>query len=329
MRVFVTGGAGFIGRYVVRELLKKGYEVTCLVRESTNTQGMPEGVDYVYGDLTKKETLEAVGQGIDYVLHLAAMGHVSAVSQEAYRAFVAVNEEGTRNLIEAFSNSRKLQKFVHFSSTAAMGRIGDPILDETSTPNPQTPYQKSKYRSECVCREAFRQAGFPAVIVRPCMVYGPGGTGEFHKFCRLMKKGIFPKVGRGQNLTPLVHAADVAAGAVAAMEKGRPGETYLLASQSSIPMDEMRGYIMEALGAKAAYPYLPTWMALCGAKCLEALFRLIGKQPPVTYRNIKSTVTDRTFDISKARGELGYEPRIDFGEGIRETVRQYRQQDLI
>lgn len=329
MRVFVTGGAGFIGRYVVRELLEKGYDVTCLVREQTNLKDMPKGVQFVFGDITKKDTLKGLNEGMDYVVHLAAMGHVSAVSEAAYQQFVSINEEGTRNLIEEFRQSGQLKKFVQFSSTAAMGPIGLPVLDENSKPNPLTPYQKSKYRSECVMREAFEKFSFPSVVVRPCMVYGPGGQGEFHKFCRLMKKGIFPKVGRGKNLTPLVHVQDIARGAVAAMEQGRPGQTYLLASSSSIPMDEMRSYIMEGLQEKAPYLYIPVWAALCGAKCLEVLCRVLGKEPPVTYRNIKSTVTDRTFDISKAKAELGYAPQVGFREGILQTVAYYKQHGLL
>ena len=92
MRVVVTGGAGFIGRYVVRELLEKGYDVTCLVREQTNLKDMPKGIQFVFGDITKKDTLKGLNEGMDYVVHLAAMGHVSAVSEAANQQFVSINE---------------------------------------------------------------------------------------------------------------------------------------------------------------------------------------------------------------------------------------------
>lgn len=208
MRVFVTGGAGFIGRYVVRELLEKGYDVTCLVREQTNLKDMPKGIQFVFGDITKKDTLKGLNEGMDYVVHLAAMGHVSAVSEAAYQQFVSINEEGTRNLIEEFRQSGQLKKFVQFSSTAAMGPIGLPVLDENSKPNPLTPYQKSKYRSECVMREAFEKFSFPSVVVRPCMVYGPGGPGGIPQILPADEKGDFPKSGKREK----PHAAGACAG---------------------------------------------------------------------------------------------------------------------
>ena len=91
----------------------------------------------------------------------------------------------------------------------------------------------------------------------------------------------------------------------------------------------LRSYSTVGLQEKAPYLYIPVWAALCGAKCLEVLCRVLGKEPPVTYRNIKSTVTDRTFDISKAKAELGYAPQVGFREGILQTVAYYKQHGLL
>ncbi len=326
--VLLTGATGFIGKYIAQALVEKGYALKCLVRESSDTsflQTLPDTA-IVVGELTQPQTLAGIGDGVDFCIHLAAMGHVSSVSEESYRAFVALNEAGTQNLIDALKASGGVEKFVHFSSTAAMGHVGDPVLDETSQPNPLTPYQKSKLRSEDVANKA-AQEGFPAVIVRPCMVYGVGGKGEFYKFYRLMIRGRFPKVGKGQNLTPLVHVTDVAQGAILAMEKGQNGETYLLTSETSIPMDEMRNLTVQAAGVQAKYPYIPAKLALTGAKMVEKIAAARGKEPMVTYRNMVSTITDRTFDITKAKTQLGYAPQVDFAQGIQETVQWFCQQD--
>lgn len=331
MRVLVTGGTGFVGGCLIPKLLEHNFEVTCLVRKSDKAAKLKDkyNVVTVVGDVTKPETLKGISENIDYVIHLAAMGHVSAVTEESFRQFVEINEQGTKNLLKEFKDSVQLKKFIHFSSTAAMGPIGIPVLNENSIPNPVTPYQKSKNRSEKIITDAFTEEGFPGLILRPCMIYGPGGYGEFYKFCKLMKKGIFPKVGHGQNLTPLVYVEDVVNAAVLALTKGKPGEIYIIASQKSIPMDSLRELIVRNISVKRPYIYIPAGLALTGAKIIEKIFPLIGKEPVVTYANIKSTIVDRTFDITKAEKELGYTQSCRFEEGIANTVAWYREQGKI
>lgn len=331
MRVLVTGSTGFVGMHLIPQLIAGNYDVICLVRtmEKANQLEKKYNVITVVGDVTKPETLKGISQGIDYVVHLAAMGHVSAVTEEAYKQFVGINEQGTKNLLEEFSESTQLKKFIHFSSTAAMGPIGLPILNEDSIPNPITPYQKSKNRSEKIITDAYKKQNFPGLILRPCMIYGPGGYGEFYKFCRLMKKGVFPKVGFGQKLTPLVYVEDVVNATLLALQNGKPGEAYIIASDNSIPLDDLHGLIMRSIGKKAPYLYVPEWMALSGAKLIEKVFPLLGKEPIVTYANIKSTIVDRTFDIGKAKKDLGYKQSYSFEEGVLLTIEWYKQQNKI
>lgn len=329
-KVLVTGATGFIGKYIVERLLDRGFELRCLVRESSNTQELLSNhkVELFTGDLTDAETLTGIATDIDYVIHLAAMGHVSSVTQEAYNKFVGINETGTKNLIAEFLGSPTLKRFIHFSSTAAMGPIGLPILNEKSIPNPVTPYQKSKLRSEKVVLDAIQNSGLPAIILRPCMVYGIGGIGEFHKFYCLMKKGRFPKVGFGANLTPMVHVTDVADAAVLALDHGKDGELFIIAAETSYKLDDIRNAVIKTLNVHPAYPFIPAFLALIGAKMLEKLYVLRGKEPVVTYRNIKSTITDRTFDIKKAKCELGYSPKVGAESGIPETVLWYQKNVL-
>lgn len=332
MNILVTGGTGFVGMQLVPELLKHDFEVTCLVRDihkGKEFQKKYPQVRLIPGDVTKTETLKGISENIDYVIHLAAMGHVSAVTEEAFRQFVGINEVGTQNLINEFRSSSQLKKFIHFSSTAAMGPALSPTLDEVTKPNPKTPYQKSKYRSEQIVNKAFKEHNFPSLIIRPCMIYGPGGYGEFYKFCRLMKKGIFPKVGLGKNLTPLVYVLDVVSATILALENGRPGETYIIASDTSIPMDTLRKYIVKSIGVYRPYIIVPGFLALAGARIIESVFPLLGKEPIVTYRNIKSTIVDRTFNIQKAKNELGYIPGWSFEDGIRNTIDWYKSQERI
>jgi nucleoside-diphosphate-sugar epimerase len=284
-----------------------------------------ENIELWQGDIVHPETLSGIAEDVDYVYHLAAEGHVSALSEEAYKRFFTVNVEGTKNLmIECGKFNVTIKKFVHFSSTAAMGLIKKKIVDESIVPQPSTPYQKSKLESEKCVLILGKKFGVPIVVLRPCMIYGVNGKGEFYKMCQWMRKGIFPRVGFGKNLTPLVHVRDVIQGAIKASEKGIPGEIYLLASEHSIDLNELRRLVMEAWNVRAPYPYVPAWLMYGVAWCFEIFARMTGKPPIVTRRNIASTVWDREFSIEKAKRELGYKPQVRFRDGILETVRWFR-----
>jgi nucleoside-diphosphate-sugar epimerase len=270
-------------------------------------------------DICDPSTLVGVAEGVRHVYHLAALGHVAAQSEEAYRNFVRVNVDGTRNVIRACAGVG-VEKFVHFSSTAAMGLIRKPVVDENDPPQPVTPYQKSKLESEQAALALGAELGLPTVIVRPCMIYGVGGEGEFKKMATLMRRGLFPRFGGGKALTPLVHVKDVVQGAIKAAEKGRAGEAYLLTSVRSIERAHMREFVLRAWGKRALYPYVPYWAVYGVATLFERWAELSGTTPIATRRNIASVAWDREFSIEKARRELGYEPEVSFEQGIAETV---------
>jgi nucleoside-diphosphate-sugar epimerase len=321
LKILITGGTGFVGRYLVNELISQGNFCRLLIRRKSNTEWLlkKNQVELWHGDITRPDTLKDIAKDMDYVYHLAAVGHVSAISEEAYKNFIRVNVDGTKNLIIECAGFN-IKKFVHFSSTAAMGLIKKKLVDERDVPQPVTPYQKSKLESEKVALSLGKEYKVPTVVIRPCMIYGINGKGEFLKMCKLMSRGLFPRVGFGKNLTPLVHVSDVVQGAIKSAEKGIPGEEYLLASEHSIELSELRSIVMNALGKKALYPYVPVWFMFFAAWCFEMASRLTGKAPIVTRRNIASTVWDREFSIEKAKKDLGFNPQVSFQDGISKTV---------
>lgn len=329
-RVLITGGTGFVGDYLVKILISKGFSLRLLVRDEKKAiEKFGNSCEIIVGDITDAETLRGVARDVSYVIHLAAKGDVSSVSKSSYEEFVGINDMGTANLIAECKKNNDLIKFIHFSSTAAMGPAKKPIMDEKTLPNPVTPYQRSKLLSERVVLSAYEENGFPGVIIRPCMIYGVGGYGDFYKFYNLMIKGRFPKVGRGKNLTPIVHVQDVALSAYLAMVNGKPGETYIIASGESYPLDDIRNLVMRYTQSNAKYPYVPSVIALVGAKGVEMACKMMKKNPIVSYMNIKSTITDRTFDISKARKELMYHPGVKLEEGIKSTVEWFINQSKL
>ncbi len=332
MRVLITGATGFIGTHLVQKLVAEGYQCRCLVRKDSNLdtlKDISDQLDLFEGELTQKSSLEGVGKDIDAVVHLAAVGHVAAISEESLKIFIDINVYGTKNLIEACLPHQSIKRFIHFSSTAAMGLIKASIVDEETEPHSKTPYQRSKRDSELAAMSYWENEGFPVVILRPCMVYGPGGKGEFLKICRLVKKGIFPKVGLGMNLTPAVYVTDVVQAAYLSLENSIPGNTYLVAFENSFELDRIRETVLIELGIKRFYPYVPKGLAVFGAGLIELGSKIFKKEPIVTRQNIASTFTDRVFNINKAKRELGYSPGVDIQKGINYTIEWYKGQNLI
>jgi nucleoside-diphosphate-sugar epimerase len=330
MNILITGATGFIGKYLLKKLLEKGHHCRCLARsfsEENHIFAHPNS-ELFEGDVTKPETLQDVGKGMDVAYHLAAAGHVASVSKDDYKTSFNLNVDGTKNIVHACGRDG-VRRFIHFSSTAAMGLIKLPKIDETVQCQPKTPYQRSKYESELAAFDTGRQYGMEVIVLRPCMVYGPDGKGEFLKFCRLIKRGIFPRIGLGENLTPIVHVNDVVDAAVNALDKGVAGEAYLIASETSPPLADIFDAITEALQIRRVYFYVPLWIAYSVAFFLERISMVSGKPPVVSRKNIISTATDRVFDIHKAKAELSYNPVRDLKKGVEETTTWFWHQNLL
>jgi nucleoside-diphosphate-sugar epimerase len=173
------------------------------------------------------------------------------------------------------------------------------------------------------------EQNLPAVIIRFSMVYGPGDPRDILKLTRMTKKGLFPKVGNKPKLTPLIHVDDAVRGLLQAAEKGGIGEIYLLTNGDSMPFDEIRKILQRALGVTRFPLYVPEWAALAIASLAENIFTLFGKIPPVSRKNIESTLADRVFSIEKARKEIGFNPQVDAVDGLRETVEWYKKQGWV
>jgi nucleoside-diphosphate-sugar epimerase len=324
VRYLITGATGFIGPHLVRKLVSIGHVCRCLVRSKSNTESLKDlGIELIEGDVTEPKTLKGIADGMDSVLHMATLGHMSnfTVTQAMFNE---VNVQGTINImVEALRAG--VDRVVHCSTVAVMGICREVPATEESMCIPHHPYGRSKLRAEKEVIRMVSENGLPATIVRFSMVYGPGDWRDILKLTRIAKKGLFPKVGKRPKLTPLIHVADAVQGLLLASEKGRPGEIYFLTNLQSAPFDEIRRIIQEALGVAGFPLYVPEWTAVAAASAAEKVFSFLGKSPPVSKKNIESTLADRVFSIDKARKELGFAPQVNLEEGLRETILWYRK----
>jgi len=328
VKYLITGATGFIGPHLIKKLTAEGHFCRCLVRNSSRTDFLKaSGVEVVEGDITRAESLNGIAGGIDRVLHMATLGHMSNFSVTE-SMFEAINVNGTQNVM-AEALRAGVQRVVHCSTVAAMGICDDVPATEESVCRPHHPYGRSKLKAEKNVLDMISQKNLPAVIIRFSMVYGPGDSRDILKLTRMAQKGLFPKVGNRPKLTPLIHVDDAILGLLLAAEKGGIGDIYLITNQNSLPFDEIRKILQKALGVTRWPLYVPEWAALSIASLAEKIYPLIGKTPPVSRKNIESTLADRVFSIEKARRELGFDPEVDPAEGLRETVTWYKQRGWV
>lgn len=328
MRYLITGASGFIGPYLIRRLSALGHTCRCLVRADTDKTVLDGyNIEFVTGDITDDKTLNRIADGADALVHMATIGHMSNFTVSESR-FFDINVQGTINVMKAAS-AAGVKKIVHCSTVAAMGICPDIPATEKSPCFPHHPYGRSKLQAEKEVAHMVSKQGLPAVIIRFSMVYGPNDRRDILKLARLAQKGLLPRIGRKPKLTPLIHAEDAVSGILAALEKGKTGEIYLLTNPKSEPFDRIMKIIREALGVRSVALYVPEWAALTLASLIEKIFLWTGKTPPVSRKNIESTLADRVFSIEKAQKELGFDPKIDPETGLRETVAWYREKGWV
>ncbi|MGK5091229.1 SDR family oxidoreductase [Deltaproteobacteria bacterium TL4] len=315
-KVLVTGGAGFIGSQVVRELLNRNVEVRAMLRpgeSEKNIKGL--GVEIVSGDiLDKKFVLQSV-RDIDTVFHLAA---IYSIWMPDWKLLYEVNLQGSRNILWSCLKTG-VKKVVYTSSIAALGiEEGTKLSNEDSEFNQyvSNPYVLSKYLSQ---QEAlgFAENGLNLVVVNPTFPFGPGDQGPTPTGKMLLDviKGYNPfRLNAGFNV---VDVRDVALGHVLAAEKGKCGEKYILGNKN-ITIDQFCQYVEEAAHLKLRrIPIsIPTPVMLGATSLLTWFSDHVTHKPPIsTPADVKYISQYLYFDNTKACRDLGFSPR-----GVRESI---------
>jgi nucleoside-diphosphate-sugar epimerase len=320
MKVFLTGGTGFIGGVLARQLRGRGDVVVCLVRSPGKAAALAElGCEIVAGDLGDREAQRAAMEACDAVIHAAAMYEVGVPASQR-PAMREANVAGTENVLGA-ALAAKVPKVVYVSTCGAFGNTHHQIVDE-SYEHPgedfTSYYEQTKVEAHRVARRMIAEDGLPCVIVQPGGVYGPGDTSSLGALLEQFLSGKMPLIPFPELGICLAHVDDTAAGIVLALDKGRAGETYVIAGPPTT-MREAIGILAEVSGRKAPRRALPTGLM----KAMTPIGPLVGKmmgQPP-NLRELITSADNVTFWATneKAVAELGFDPR-GIEEGIRQTL---------
>mgnify|MGYP001595472447 FL=1 len=319
MKALITGASGFIGSHLAEELSKRGYEVICLVRKTSDLKWL-SGLDIklINGDCSDKDSLNNCVKGYDYVFHLAGLTKTNCKED-----FYSVNTKGTENLIEAVvKNNSEVKRFVYLSSLSAFGpKVNANLPNEKDNPLPVSDYGKSKLRAEkAVLGYSDR---IPISILRPSAVYGPRDK-ELFLFFKLIKRGIMPYWGDGQ--TSLVYVDDLINAIILSAEKeSAVGKTYFISDGMVYSNNEIINEIASALNVKVFMIKLPKPILLPIGFLSDGISKIIGTSTMINRDKIKELMyPDWVCDIARARNDLGFQPKVGIEKGIRWTADWYK-----
>lgn len=325
-RAFVTGASGFTGSYLCDTLIEKGYTVTALVRKNSKVAHLEKkGIKLVEGDLADPASVKGKIEGIDIVFHIAALYRQEGISKDMFNK---VNVEGTRVLLDE-AISGKAKRFVHCSTVGVQGEIKNPPAKETAPYNPGDHYQVSKLEGEKLALSYFHDKKIDGVVVRPVGIYGPGDT-RFLKLFRHIHKGNFKMIGKGKALYHLTFVQDLVDGIILSGETAQAsGQVYTIGGNEYLPLDELVKLLAEILNKKVSKIRIPLFPVYVAAFLCETICRPLKIEPPLYRRRLDFFTKDRAFDISKAKKDLGYSPRVPLKEGLTRTARWYKENGLL
>lgn len=323
MRVLVTGGTGFTGSALVKRLLNEGHEVMALdYKEGIQIDNLRSmGAKTFIGTVTDKNIVEQCMKGIDVLYHLAAAFRELNVPNSFY---YDVNVNGTRIVLEsAYKNG--VQKFIYCSTCGVHGNVKNIPAGEDAPISPADYYQKTKYEAEPIVKE-YANRGMKTVILRPAAIYGPGDPERFFMIFKRVAKGSFPMFGSGNTLYHPLYIDNLIDAFMICMEpdKGN-GREYLIADEEYYPIKEIVKKVGEALNAPLKIKYYPVMPVVIAGHIVEKLCRPLGITPPIFPRRVDWYRQNRAFDITRAKKELGYTPKIGLDEGLRRTGQWYKE----
>jgi len=310
MKIFLTGGTGFIGQPLTQSLIARGWNVVALVRKPDSPQAralIKIGAQCVAGDVTDRESIRAGMTGVDIVIHNAG-NYEFGLDASGRRRMHAVNVTGTENVL-SLALELGVPRLVYVSSTMYYGETSSEACDESY--RRQKPYysyyEQTKAEAHTVALQ-YQQRGLPLVIVCPNGVTGPNDHVAAGYFLRMYLNRLMPPYAWAPDIiSSLVHVNDAAEGIALAAEKGRFSETYLLAGEPHRRRDVARYWNARPGGFKIRF-YIPNWLAWAMFAPLEPLQRLVGLPAFISRETVTASVS-LNYSSDKAKRELGWTHR--------------------
>ena len=333
-KILITGASGFIGSFIVEEAINRGFEVWAAMRKSSSRQFLSDDrIHFIELNLASEKDLkqQLADHSFDYVVHAA--GVTKCLEQ---KDFFRINTEGTQHLVRALLElNMPLKRFVYISSLSIMGAIREEQpyqeIRESDEAHPNTAYGESKLMAEQRLDSVneklkTRQAELPFVILRPTGVYGPRER-DYFMMAKSIKAHTDFAVGFKQQDITFVYVTDVVQAVFLALEKGKTGRRYFLSDGEVYQSSTFSNLIRQELGNPWRIRITaPVWLLRIITFFGEYLADLTGKV--TALNNDKYNIMRQRnwrCDIAPARQELGYEPQVKLEEGVRRSIKWYKE----
>jgi farnesol dehydrogenase len=308
MKVFLTGGTGFIGQSLAKSLLRRGWSVTALVRKPDSPQAQAlirMGAQLSTGDVTLRESMRAAMSNADIVLNNVGQ-YEYGMGRAGKRRMHSVNVNGTENVLY-LAHELNIPLTIHVSTVQAFGETGTQSRDETFVRQVQcrTTYEQSKTDAHEIARQ-YQKCGLPLIIVCPHQVIGANDHSAFGYFQRLYINRILPPIAWSPNsIFCCVEVNDLAEGITLAADKGRIGETYFLCGDPQ-SFREIIDCWSKKSGAFIPRFWIPVGLAKVLFTPLEPLLRLLGLPAFLSRETVRASATNWNYSCDKAKRELGW-----------------------
>lgn len=316
--LLITGATGMVGSALARRAVEAGYTVQAMVRRNSDRRildGLP--VEFVEGDLAEPESLPTALADAEVVVHAAA--HVGDWGPaEKYRT---INVIGLEHMIHAAARASRFRRWVQISSLGVYPARHHYGTDESLPPDPVglDGYTRTKAEAEILLNHHIQEEGFPAVLLRPGFIYGPGDRHALPRIIQKIESGKMKFLGRGDRVVNNTYVGNLVEAILLAIDKPDiDGETFNIRDERLVTREEFINTVADFLG-KPHPRHVPERLARILVRPIEAVARLRGAaEPPLlTGAQIKFMTLNLDFSIAKAKRVLGYQPSIDFCDGIR------------
>jgi 2-alkyl-3-oxoalkanoate reductase len=321
VKVLVTGATGFLGVHTCRELLAQGHTVRAFGRDFSRFP--VTDVEQFRGDLRDTDSVFRACSGVEAVIHAGALSSPWGKLEE----FMAVNVTGTRNVLEACLQAG-VRRLVHISSPAVVFTGRDHLLERDDAPYPQTfssQYALSKKLAEELALES--KSKLELIVLRPKAMYGPGDRALLPRIVAAARARRLPQIGDGENLIDLTFVDDAVLAIICALECPMPITSfpvYTITSGEHLKLWAVIRRLLEALGLRSNLPIMPVASMLRLAGWLEQIAKFSGREPRLTQYSVALLARTQTYDISRAKTDLGFEPRTSLEQGLVRTIEALR-----